>query len=106
MAAVAVTIPRMLADLVAGERRFEVRAATVDGVLEAVVNRHPELAVHLFDESGALRPHISCFHNDRAADRASTVAGGDRVVILQAVSGGSAVKSRHVPGSASKTTSV
>jgi hypothetical protein len=105
MAAVAVTIPRMLADLVAGERRFEVQAETVDGVLGEVVNRHPELAVHLFDESGALRAHVSCFHNDTPAERTAPVIEGDRIVILQAVSGGSPIE-RHVPAAVSKTTSV
>ncbi len=88
MATVAVTIPRMLADLVGGERRFSIEAGDVDGVLGGIVDRHPELAVHLFDESGELRPHVSCFHNEAFADRASPVKDGDSVVVLQAVSGG------------------
>lgn len=88
MASVAVTIPRMLADLVGGGRRFSIDADDVEGVLAGIIDRHPELAVHLFDESGALRPHVSCFHNSQHADRASPVSDGDSVVVLQAVSGG------------------
>jgi len=96
MPAVAVTLPRMLADLVGGDRRFVIEADTVDGVLAAIVDRHPELRVHLFDESGALRAHVSCFHNGSRADRNATVADGHALVILQAVSGGAPQRSRGV----------
>lgn len=89
MATVHVTIPRMLADLVDGDRRFDVEGATVRGVLDAVVARHPELGVHVFAEDGTLREHVSCFHNERSDRTGQTkVNEGDRVVVLQAVSGG------------------
>ncbi len=89
MATVHVTIPRMLATLVDGDRRFDVDAATVRGALDAVIARHPELRVHLFTETGDLREHVSCFHNERS-DRTGTgrLDPGDRIVVLQAVSGG------------------
>lgn len=84
-----VTIPLMLAQLVRGERRFDVPGSTVREVLEGVCHRHPELRVHLFDESGELRPNVSCFVQDRrVSDLAAPVASDDRVTILQAVSGG------------------
>lgn len=89
MARVDVTIPRMLADVVGGQRRFAVDGDTVDGALAALVERHPELAVHLFDESGAMRPHVTCFHNGvSVAAGPVPTADGDALVILQAVSGG------------------
>ncbi len=89
MARVDVTIPRMLADLVGGQRRFTVDGDTVDGALAALVERHPELAVHLFDETGAMRQHVTCFHNGvTVAGGPVPIADGDAVVILQAVSGG------------------
>lgn len=89
MARVEVTIPSMLARIVSGERLFAVEAADLDGVLEAIFLRHPELRVHVLDEQGALRRHVTLFHNDVAVrDRRSTVADGDRVAVLQAVSGG------------------
>ena len=89
MATVAVTIPRMLAELVDSERTFTVDGDTVDGALAGVVAVHPELRVHLFEEGGAIRRHVSCFHNGAmVTDRRAPVADGDDVVILQAVSGG------------------
>jgi len=91
MATVEVTIPRMLADLVAGPRRFTVDGGTVEGALAAVVAKHPELGVHLFDETGSIREHVSCFHNgSMVSTRTAPVANGDSLVILQAVSGGQA----------------
>ena len=89
MAMVIVTLPRMLADLVGGRRHLEVAGDTVDGVLATLISMHPELRVHLFDETGAMRTHVSCFHNDATiSDPTAPVAAGDTVVILQAVSGG------------------
>jgi molybdopterin converting factor small subunit len=83
-----VTIPRMLADLVGGERSIEVEGGTVGEAVAALCARHPTLRVHLFDESGALREHVRCFRNDRSTGFAETTAASDRITILQAVSGG------------------
>lgn len=89
MATVEVTIPRMLADLVDSERRLTVNAHTVDGALLELVEAHPELRVHVFDEHGAIRHHVSCFHNGAmVTDRSAAMTDGDDLVILQAVSGG------------------
>jgi molybdopterin converting factor small subunit len=89
MPTVEVTIPRMLAELVDGRRSFPVEGATVDAVLTDVVTAHPELRVHLFDETGSIRQHVSCFHNGAmVADGDAAVVDGDELVILQAVSGG------------------
>ena len=89
MAAVQVTIPSMLATLVHGERRFTVEADDLAHAVGAVFERHPELRVHLLDEQGELRPHVSLFHND-VAIRSLTgpIASGDTLTVLQAVSGG------------------
>ncbi len=102
MAEIGVTIPRMLADLVNGDRRFIVEAATVGGVLAAVADRHPEFGVHLFDARGTMREHVSCFLNGEVARLDSAVADGDSVVILQAVSGGT----QGAGGASTKATSV
>lgn len=86
---VAVTIPTMLAELVKGERTLELQGTTVGGVLDALFGEHPELRVHVLDESGSIRPHVSCFHNDWTVDDLEEpVADGDSVIVLQAVSGG------------------
>jgi len=83
-----VTIPRMLAELIGGERRIEVCGGTVGEALEALCAGHPVLRVHLFDERGLLREHIRCFSNGRSAELGEPAVSGDRITILQAVSGG------------------
>lgn len=90
MASVTVTLPRLLADLVDGDRRVPVDATDVGGALDAACHRHPQLRVHVFDGSGGLRPHVTCLMDGvvvrDALDR--PLADGDEVVVLQAVSGG------------------
>lgn len=88
MAAVTVTIPHMLASLIEGRRVHTVEAGTVWGALHALFDQHPELAVHVFDEAGEIRPHVSCFHAGSVATIDAPVSDGDEIVVLQAVSGG------------------
>jgi sulfur-carrier protein len=89
MAVVTVTIPKMLANLVRSGRELRVEAATVRGALDAICDVHPELTVHIFDESGAMRQHVSCFHNSTTVlDLSEPVEDDDTVLVLQAVSGG------------------
>lgn len=86
---VTVTIPKMLAALVKGERTVAVDGGSVRQVLDELFAVHPELRVHVLDETGTVRPHVSCFHNDRTVESLDeAVADGDTVLILQAVSGG------------------
>ena len=50
------------------------------------------LATHVFTEAGELRPHVLVLHNDRLVPRTPgpelPLAAGDRLTIVQAVSGG------------------
>lgn len=50
------------------------------------------LKVHLFDESGELRRHVLCFHNQEntrwLSNLGRPVVAGDVLQIVQAVSGG------------------
>lgn len=90
MATVSVSLPRLLADLVGGDRRMTVDADDVVGALDAACSRHPQLRVHVFAANGSLRPHVTCLLDGEvvrdALDR--PVADGDEIVVLQAVSGG------------------
>jgi len=92
MAAMVVRIPTLLAEVGDGRKEIPVEATTVRGALEALFGVLPQLRVHVFDESGGVRPHVSVFHEGRAArdpERlAAPVAEGSVVTILQAVSGG------------------
>lgn len=84
-----VRFPRLLDAATGGRRRVEVPGETIGAVIDSVLAEMPGLKVHLFDHTGALRPHVLCFIDGRA-DRLSNpetpVAG--EVRFLQAVSGG------------------
>ncbi len=64
MAVVTVRLPRLLAGLVDGAPEVKVEADTLAAALATLVGRYPALGVHLFDESGGLRGHVLCFHNE------------------------------------------
>ncbi len=87
-----VQLPTLLCSLVNGGQRVAVEADTVAGALRALVKRHQALEVHLFDETGNLRPHVLCFQNDTNTRWLESLdvplAEGDTITILQAVSGG------------------
>jgi len=87
-----IELPSMLAALVGGRRTIVVEAATLREAIEVALEVHPALRVHLFDESGAMRQHVLCFHNEgnsRWLDTLDTpLTGNDRITFLQAVSGG------------------
>jgi molybdopterin converting factor small subunit len=92
MPTVRVWIPGLLRDFTNGEVEFAVTATSVGAALEAAVARHPLLRSHLADEHGRPRPNVNVFHNNEMvrgdAELASPLAEGDRITILQSVSGG------------------
>lgn len=65
---------------------------SVAALLIALDARHPGLRGYLVDDQGALRQHVNIFVGERpVADRAALtdpLAPGDRVHVLQALSGG------------------
>ena len=87
-----VQLPAVLAQMVEGERTFSVEGATIGEALEDLVRQRPGLRVHLFDESGGLRPHVLCFHNEQYARGREglswAVEAGDRLTILNSIAGG------------------
>jgi adenylyltransferase/sulfurtransferase len=92
MARAVIKLPRLLEPAVGPTRRVEVDGETVGEAVADLLRKHPTLRVHLFDEQNELRPHVLVFHNgtpDRdLAKKATTLAEGDEIVFLQAVSGG------------------
>ena len=92
MARVSIEIPSILASLI-GERTFQVEGTSVEHALMRLTRRYPVLYTAIFDESGALREHVLCFHNSentRWYDQGlqHKLQDGDRLTIVQAVSGG------------------
>jgi molybdopterin converting factor small subunit len=91
VASVTVELPSMLASILGGVRRIEALGDTWPAALEDAFRSVPALRVHVYDETGALRRHVLCFVNDvntRFGDSPVRLRDGDRITILQAVSGG------------------
>jgi molybdopterin converting factor small subunit len=90
---VRVWIPGLLRDFTKGEVEFSVTAADVGAALDAAQQRHPLLHSHLADEHGRPRPNVNIFHNQELVrgevGLSAPVSDGDRITILQSVSGGS-----------------
>jgi molybdopterin converting factor small subunit len=92
MANVQVRLPGLLAQIVGGTKRTEVQAETIQGVINELLIGYPVLKVHLFDESGEIRPHVNLFHNETNTRWLPSlnlpVCEGDTFTVMQAVSGG------------------
>lgn len=92
MARVRVSLPSLLESVAGGARELSARGETLGEVFDDLLAREPRLKPHLFEESGDLRPHVLCFHNGTntrwldGPDQA--VNDGDRVLFMQAVTGG------------------
>lgn len=71
---------------------LEVGGSTVREALEQAFAAQPQLRSYLVDDQGRLRPHVNIFVNERrVADRlelSDALAPGDRLWVLQALSGG------------------
>jgi sulfur-carrier protein len=74
------------------KRTLEVHATNVAGVVQALDGLAPGIVFYICDERGRLRPHVNIFiGNDIIRDRrllTDPVNSGDKVSILQALSGG------------------
>ncbi len=89
---VTVQLPAVLAQMVGGDRLFEVSGDTIGAALKDLVRQRPALGLHLFDDVGAIRRHILCFHNEvyvRGREGLDvSLRAGDSITILNSVSGG------------------
>ena len=92
MARIIVELPSLLARFTGDAREVEVEADSLDAALRVLTDVHPALEVHLFDETGAFRRHVLCFVNGEntrwSKETNVSLKDGDRLTILQAVSGG------------------
>ena len=91
MAAVIVSLPRLLEPAVGPTRRVEVDAGSVGQAIDRLLELHPTLRVHLFDEQAQLRQHVLCFvggSQTRLEDRERPITEPTEITFLQAVSGG------------------
>ena len=87
-----VQLPPILRAVSGGVRTLEAQGSSIAAVLADIATKHPPLALHFFDEAGAIRPNIVFLH-DGAMIRAREAAArrlkdGDEVVITNALAGG------------------
>jgi sulfur-carrier protein len=73
----------------AGDRsEHELEGATVAELLRTLEQAQPALAGWILDERGRIRRHINVFVNGEQGREDATVAAGDQVDVLPAISGG------------------
>lgn len=85
-------LTRALAAQTMGKLEYQVPDGTVREALSSVFERQPTLRRYLLADDGTLRRHVNIFVNETLiADRrglSDVVGEGDRIQVLQAVSGG------------------
>jgi molybdopterin synthase sulfur carrier subunit len=86
---VLVRLPALLVSLFpTAERRIEVCADTVDGMIDALDARWPGMRDCICDSTPAIRRHMNIFVQGKRATLSTRLTGGGDVFILTAVSGG------------------
>jgi molybdopterin converting factor small subunit len=87
-----VYVPTILRDCTGGRNPVTVEAATLAEALQRLRDAYPLLRTHLYDEAERLRPHVLIFYNEESTNWLESLdlplKPGDRLDILQAVSGG------------------
>ena len=86
---ITVRFPRVMAPAIGDATTLSLEADTVGSAIEAMTAAMPAVRVHLFDETGTLRPHVLCFvdgESNRLLDAAHPVASD--ITFVQSVSGG------------------
>lgn len=90
--ATTITIPTALRQYAGGHASVELEADTVGGLLRGLVELHPQLGKHLFNEDGKLRSYVNVYLGDediRYLDGEATVlTPGEAVSIIPAIAGG------------------
>ena len=89
---VQVEIPSPLRAHAGGQARVDVKAESVDALIEALGAMHPGLKERLLEPSGELRRYVRLFVNEEdirfLQERKTRLAPGDTVTIVPAIAGG------------------
>ena len=92
LAQVTVTIPSLLAQMIAGQRIFDVQGTTIIHALTQLAREHPELGVHIFDAAGSVRRLVLCAHNgvilDKNQSLQQSLQDGDEIQLIASIAGG------------------
>ena len=89
---ISVQLPPILRAVTGGERVLMAEGSSIAAALTDLAKKHPPLALHFFDEAGAIRHNIVFLH-DGAMIRAKEAAArqlkdNDEIVITNALAGG------------------
>lgn len=89
---VTVLLPPILRPLSGGEQAMPAEGASVLDAMRDLCRTHPQFALHLFDERGAIRRNIVFLHDGvliRAHEAAAhAIRDGDEIVLANALVGG------------------
>lgn len=92
MAGITISVPGLLRECMDGASRASLEADTAAEAVEVMLTTYPRLKVHLYDEDGRMREHVFLALNGasvkRRADLDIPLRDGDRLDVVQAVSGG------------------
>src|SRR3954470_6168561 len=77
-----------LRDLAGGRSSVDVQGGSVGEVLGELEGEYPRLTGWVRDEQGRIRRHVNVFLNGERAKAEESVAPGDTITILPAISGG------------------
>src|SRR5436853_3542196 len=95
MAKVSIYVPTALRNFTGGHESVAVEADTVADALGALIEQHPNLKKHLYNDEGQLRHFVNVYVNDediRYLDKGDTkLKAGDTVSIVPSIAGGAAV---------------
>jgi molybdopterin synthase sulfur carrier subunit len=83
-----VRVRGQLKKLASDRSEHDVDGASVAELLRALEREHPALEGWVLDERGRIRQHINVFVNGEQGREETTVAPGDRVEVIPAISGG------------------
>jgi sulfur-carrier protein adenylyltransferase/sulfurtransferase len=93
--AVSIYVPTALRNFTGGNESVAVEAGTVADALGALIEQHPNLKKHLYNDEGRLRHFVNVYVNDediRYLDKGDTkLKDGDTVSIVPSIAGGAAV---------------
>ncbi len=87
-----VSVPSLLSDCTNGRVKFTIEAEKLEEALNQMLETYPLLRKHLYNEEGDLRQHVLIYYNSENIAQMQrldvTLQSGDRIYVLQAVSGG------------------
>ncbi len=88
---VTVSIPSAFRRHTEGQEKFNCAAADLNGLLDALGSRFPELKPHLRDEQGQVRRFLNIYVNDediRFLEKDYKFKEGDEVTLVPSIAGG------------------